>query len=498
METQYKVTHAGTGAPPPSQSAVVNAELQKILRSEPFQRSPRLSKLLSLIVEHALLGNAGHIKESTLAVMVFGRHASSFDVQRDPIVRVGAARLRNKLARYYASEGADTQMHITIPKGHYRPVFRESSGAEPVEEGDSIILRDRRRGGTSTTRRTSDRAVPQSGGRARNHQAQDCYELGRYAAQHRDPIKAIELFRRSIAFDDCFAPAHAALATALLNGAALASGPSKTFATVARNAALRALQLDDGVGDAYAVLATLKHRIDRDWASAEPKFAKALEVTPASPVCHLAFGRALSARGRHREAVNHMLRARELDPLNMDARVALAQAMSYGRLHTDAVSQLTSVLEIAPHYAHAEISLGFAHLYSNEPRLARQAFSRAATLLPANPGPRICAAAAWALEGRTAEARTLVSRVLERGGEAHYHSRYHLAIAHAYFADHDEVGRDLADAAARNDYLLANLPVEPAFGIYHGDPRFRTALEAFGLQDADDCPGPPFDRALRH
>ena len=56
------------------------------------------------------------------------------------------------------------------------------------------------------------------------------------AAQQRDPIKAIELFRRSIAFDDCFAQAHTALATAVLHAAALASGPSKSFAAAAREA----------------------------------------------------------------------------------------------------------------------------------------------------------------------------------------------------------------------------------------------------------------------
>src|SRR5882672_7883572 len=289
MDYQVRRSHPGTAA---SQSTVVGEELARILRSEPFQRSPRLSKFLSLVVEHTLLGKAGHIKESTLAVMVFGRHASSFDVQRDPIVRVGAARLRNKLERYYAGEGADTQMRITIPKGHYRPVFRESSTPDPANEGDSSILRDRRRDGAPPNRRTSSGPATCSGARARNYQAQDCYELGRYAAQHRDPIKAIELFRRSIAFDDCFAQAHTGLATALLNAAGLASVPSKAFAADAKSAALRAIHLDAAAGDAYAVLGTLKHRIDRDWLSAEKRFAEALALSPASPVCHLAVGRA--------------------------------------------------------------------------------------------------------------------------------------------------------------------------------------------------------------
>ena len=76
-----------------AQSASVTAELARILQSEPFQRSPRQRKFLSLIVDWTLRGKADEIKEYTLAVMVFGRHPSSFDAQRDPIVRVEAADL---------------------------------------------------------------------------------------------------------------------------------------------------------------------------------------------------------------------------------------------------------------------------------------------------------------------------------------------------------------------------------------------------------------------
>jgi len=221
------------------------------------------------------------------------------------------------------------------------------------------------------------------------------------------------LFRRSIAFDDCFAQAHTGLATALLNASGSRIGTEQGIRGDAKSAALRAIHLDAAAGDAYAVLGTLKHRIDRDWLSAEKRFAEALALSPASPVCHLAVGRALSARGRHREAVNHMLRARELDPLDIESRVALAQAMCYGRFHAEAVTQLTSVLEIVPHYALAEISLGFASCIRTS-HARRQAFSRAAALLPANPSRGSAPPRRGRSKADVGTHAALVARVLER------------------------------------------------------------------------------------
>ena len=83
-------------------AAAVNEALDRVLASEPFRRSPRQRKFLSLLAEQALLGAGDRIKEYTLAVTLFGRRASLFDAQRDSIVRVEATRLSEKLASYYA------------------------------------------------------------------------------------------------------------------------------------------------------------------------------------------------------------------------------------------------------------------------------------------------------------------------------------------------------------------------------------------------------------
>jgi hypothetical protein len=98
------------------------AELQAVLQCPLFARSPTLSHLLSYLCEKTFSGETDQIKEYSVAIDVFDR-AESFDQDTDSIVRVQANRLRKRLSEYYAAEGANHPMHITIPVGQYVPEF---------------------------------------------------------------------------------------------------------------------------------------------------------------------------------------------------------------------------------------------------------------------------------------------------------------------------------------------------------------------------------------
>jgi hypothetical protein len=100
------------------------AELQCVLRSPLFMRSPALAHLLSYVCEKAFAGESDQVKEYSVAVDVFGRDAN-FDQDSDSIVRVEANRLRKRLAEYYSGEGATHRLRITIPVGQYLPSFEE-------------------------------------------------------------------------------------------------------------------------------------------------------------------------------------------------------------------------------------------------------------------------------------------------------------------------------------------------------------------------------------
>ena len=102
----------------------LHAQLEQILRSAEFAGAERARTFLRFVVERALNGYADQIKESVIAVEAFGRDPS-FDSKIDPIVRVEAGRLRERLKSYYEYEGRADTVLIELPKGGYAPRFTE-------------------------------------------------------------------------------------------------------------------------------------------------------------------------------------------------------------------------------------------------------------------------------------------------------------------------------------------------------------------------------------
>jgi predicted ATPase len=100
----------------------VEAQLQRVLDSAAFVHAPILSRFLRYVVEHAIAGDGGALKEYVLGVDVFGRSAD-FDPRIDTIVRTNARRLRAKLEEYYRADGCGDPILIEVPKGHYAPLI---------------------------------------------------------------------------------------------------------------------------------------------------------------------------------------------------------------------------------------------------------------------------------------------------------------------------------------------------------------------------------------
>src|SRR5262245_15475997 len=96
--------------------------LSRVLASERFRNSPRLSRFLDYIVEASLTGEATSLKEYTIGVDVFDKPLS-FGPQTDSTVRAEASKLRLKLRLYYETEGREEPVRIEIPKGGYRAEF---------------------------------------------------------------------------------------------------------------------------------------------------------------------------------------------------------------------------------------------------------------------------------------------------------------------------------------------------------------------------------------
>ena len=113
---------------PLTEHEAARRQLERVLASPGFLRNERMSRFLRFLVERKIEGSDNQLKESVIAVEVFGRKPDH-DSSRDSIVRTEAGRLRARLAEYYLTEGKDDEIVIELPKGGYTPAFRQVAPA---------------------------------------------------------------------------------------------------------------------------------------------------------------------------------------------------------------------------------------------------------------------------------------------------------------------------------------------------------------------------------
>ena len=122
----------------------LSAQVQRILQSNVFRTSEVHRNLLQYLADKSLAGEADSLKEYTVGLDVFQK-PESYDPRQESTVRMHVARLRQKLAEYYRTEGADDPVIVELPKGGFRVVFEtrevrpapETVSAEPGRRGIS-------------------------------------------------------------------------------------------------------------------------------------------------------------------------------------------------------------------------------------------------------------------------------------------------------------------------------------------------------------------------
>ena len=114
-----------------SDQKAIREQLVRILNSGPFHQALRRRRFLEYIVNETLAGRGERLKGSNVALAVFDRE--SFDPNIDPIVRMEAARVRDRLREYYEGAGQGDPIRISLPKGTYTPhiEFRQAPTLDP-------------------------------------------------------------------------------------------------------------------------------------------------------------------------------------------------------------------------------------------------------------------------------------------------------------------------------------------------------------------------------
>jgi adenylate cyclase len=132
------------------------AQLERMLASDVFAGSTRLSRFLRYVAEQSLAGESQRLKEYTIGVEVFDRD-QHYDPRVDSIVRVEAGRLRTKLEQYYQGPGRDDAIVIRLQKGGYVPAFEARGALALRAQEDGAPLRD---GASRLFHERSSAAVP--------------------------------------------------------------------------------------------------------------------------------------------------------------------------------------------------------------------------------------------------------------------------------------------------------------------------------------------------
>jgi hypothetical protein len=126
----WNVTAISLGCWSESDQKAIREQLVRILNSGPFHQSQRRQRFLEYLVNETLAGRGERLKGYNVALEVFDR-PETFDPTVDPLVRIEAARLRDRLREYYEADGQNDPIRIELPKGSYTPQIEFRQLAPP-------------------------------------------------------------------------------------------------------------------------------------------------------------------------------------------------------------------------------------------------------------------------------------------------------------------------------------------------------------------------------
>ena len=197
-----------------------------------------------------------------------------------------------------------------------------------------------------------------------NPEAYQSYLKGRFYWNKRTPPdfkKAIDYFKDAINKDPNYAMAYSGLADSYALFTVYTNESSSATMPLAKEAALKALALDDRLAEAHASFGQVVLYSDYDFKTAEKEYRRAIELNPNYPSAHQWYGEMLSSLKRPDEALNEIRRALELDPLSVIINRIYADILSDARRYDEAIVQYRKTLELDPNFPTAHLFLSRAY-----------------------------------------------------------------------------------------------------------------------------------------
>lgn len=314
-------------------------------------------------------------------------------------------------------------------------------------------------------------------------EAHQLYLKGRYFAAKltKDGLqKGADYFRQAIARDPGYAMPYSGLAYYYEVISDWLS-PAKEAMPKAKEAAERALDLDDTLPEAHAWLGNVNWFYERDWAAADREYHRALELDANSATSHQWYGWYLGFMGRFAEAITEGRRAEELDPLSLEAKLMTADALYNARRYDEAIEQLKRTIEMDPTYWFAHQRLGLVDAQTGRCAAAIAELQKARALEDAIPENLASLAWGYAICGKRQEATKLLEDLKERS-KRRFVTSFDLAFVYAALGDRDRALQWLEKTYDERSLFVSWVKTWPLLDPLRSDPRFARVLEKSGFE----------------
>ena len=287
--------------------------------------------------------------------------------------------------------------------------------------------------------------------------------------------KAIAAYDAATAMDPTFATAHAGLAHAWCMRAEFRLAPQGEAYARAREAALRALALDNACADAQMALGAIAFLGDWDWVGAERSLARALEINPNHTEAYVLYGRLLDALGRLDEGLAMKMRALERDPSSPLVHLAISLSYWNQRCFAKAIAWATKTIELDPRHLIAREHLAGAYwaMGDYDRHMAESIRHAESHGVPAEFLDRL--KQVYAAGGRPG----VVRWVLET--QRDHLPAFQRALFHSELGNMDEAIRCLEQAIDAHEPCLVEIAVAPQWDRLRTDPRFQKCVARMGL-----------------
>ena len=316
-----------------------------------------------------------------------------------------------------------------------------------------------------------------------NTEAYQAYVKGRFFWNKRteEGLKAaIDYFNQAIEKDPNYALAYAGLADSYSILPQYMPFPPKEALEKAKAAAIKALEIDDTLSEAYASMAWIKES-SWDWNGAEKEYRRSIKLNPGYATAHHWFAFYLMYMARYDESITEIKLANELDPLSPIINANVGFILYYARRYDEAIDQYLKTFELAPNFAELHWYLGLAYEQKGMLEEAIAEFQQAITLSGGFAKYVASLGHAYAGSGKRDKASEIIGELQELS-KREYVSPYYLATIYTALGEKDKALEQLEKAYEIFDVFLAHLKIDPLIDSIRTESRFKKLMKKVGFE----------------